>query len=213
MANTRQEIVEAAGAEFARHGYEGTSFSRVAAAMDKPKSAIGYHLYPSKQSLALAVVATQEARWQSFDAAIDSPSGAQHWATMLLASAKNARACPVAAGSIRLLHELPLAEVPIDKSFDWREYTRAQIRAEVEAQGRTAGPEVDGLADLLLDASFGVVYTAADSEGADVESRLVALIEPILTATGVTSARELVAAAASHELVAGGSGHDPAPAS
>ena len=52
MEASRRAIIDAAGQQFAAFGYEATTFSRVAEAMGKPKSAIGYHLFPSKKDLA-----------------------------------------------------------------------------------------------------------------------------------------------------------------
>lgn len=195
MARARQEIVQAAGAEFALHGYEGTSFARIAAAMNKPKSAIGYHLFPSKESLALAVIAAQEERWRASDAVIDAPAGARRWTFMVMTSSKELFTTPVAAGAVRLLHELPQSAVHIEKTFNWRDYTRAQMRAEMASLGKPT--EVDDLADLLLDASFGVIYTAIPGDGSGIELRLATLIGPLLRGMGIVDADMIVADAAS----------------
>ncbi|MFI0241413.1 TetR family transcriptional regulator [Streptomyces sp. NPDC016845] len=55
-ALTRERVVRSAAAEFAEHGYDGTSLSRVCKAAGVTMGALTFH-YPSKASLAQAVCA------------------------------------------------------------------------------------------------------------------------------------------------------------
>ena len=64
---TRLAILEAAGAEFARHGYAGTSLGAIVARAALTKGAL-FHHFPDKQALAAAwisesLAATLAARW------------------------------------------------------------------------------------------------------------------------------------------------------
>lgn len=203
MHQVREEIIDAAGLEFGRNGYAGTSFSGIAAVMGKPKSVIGYHLFPSKRSLAHAVIAEQDDRWQAADARIGAPYGAFRWVAMILASAKEAQHSPIAMGAIRLLHELPRMDDPVYTAFDWRAYTRTNLRMEaMEHDLEVAG--LDGLADVLLDACFGLVTTTVGTdEPAALQDRLITLIEPILATVDPGGAVATTAAASTHELVTG----------
>ncbi|WP_084816232.1 helix-turn-helix domain-containing protein [Frondihabitans sp. Leaf304] len=192
MARARQEIVEAAGAEFAAHGYEGTSFSGVAAAMNKPKSAIGYHLFPSKHSLAVAVIADQQARWQRFDDAIPASRGVEKLATMLLSSALNAQECPVAAGSIRLLHELRRADIEVPDGYDWYRFARDQIEAELDGSRSSPLGDSEAAAQLVINATFGVLGALPTPGGPGVEARLKALWVPLFQSIGIPDAESVV---------------------
>lgn len=55
---TRQAIVEAAGALFDEHGYTATTIAMVLERLDVTKGALYFH-FPSKEALALAVLAEQ----------------------------------------------------------------------------------------------------------------------------------------------------------
>ncbi|MBD8518645.1 TetR/AcrR family transcriptional regulator [Plantibacter sp. VKM Ac-2885] len=208
MNQVRDEIIDAAGLEFGRNGYAGTSFSGIASVMGKPKSVIGYHLFPSKRSLAHAVIAEQDERWQAADARIGVPYGALRWVTMILASAQEAQRSPIAMGAIRLLHELPRMDDPVYTVFDWRAYTRTNLRMEAAAHDLDL-PDLDGVADVLLDACFGLVTTTVgDDDAAELSERLITLIRPILaTVDPAGAAATTAAAAAAHELVAGPAEH------
>lgn len=200
MAQVRDEIIDAAGSEFGRNGYAGTSFAGIAAAMGKPKSVIGYHLFPSKKSLAHAVIEEQDGRWQAADARIGAPYGALRWVTMILASAKEAQRSPIAMGAIRLLHELPRMDDPVYTVFDWRAYTRTNLRSEATERNRDL-PDLDGLADVLLDACFGLVTTTDGTDPSLLQDRLVTLIGPILGTIIGGDAAGIMDAAVAHELV------------
>ncbi|WP_285041349.1 TetR/AcrR family transcriptional regulator [Plantibacter sp. LMC-P-059a] len=207
MNQVRDEIIDAAGLEFGRNGYAGTSFSGIAAVMGKPKSVIGYHLFPSKRSLAHAVIAEQDERWQAADATIGVPYGALRWVTMILASAREAQRSPIAMGAIRLLHELPRMDDPVYTVFDWRAYTRTNLRMEAAAHDLDL-PDLDGVADVLLDACFGLVTTTVgDDDAAELRDRLITLIRPILATVDPAGAAATTTAAAAHELVSGPAEH------
>jgi AcrR family transcriptional regulator len=190
-ARTRQQIVEAAAAEFAEHGYDGTSFASVAAAMNRPKSAVGYHLFPSKLDLALTVVEQQQARWLEMEARVEEPVGLAHLVTMLLSSCVDALRCPVAAGAIRLSQELGGSDQPLPRAFAWSTFVAEHFAA---ARGLAADdPEVARAADLVLASTFGVLRTRTGTRPPEVtEQQLRDLWAALFTGLGVDGAAEVV---------------------
>lgn len=197
VSRARRAIVEAAGAQFATHGYEGTSFSRVAEAMGKPKSAIGYHLFASKESLAGAVVDDQEDRWLRIEAALDRPGALPELVVFLLTAARTVEVCPVAAGAVRLLQDLPRLGLAVERRFDVWGFTREHLAAELALRGvPVAAADLDLAVDVLLSATFGVLsYRSPRAADGDLAERLRALWIPLLAHLGIADADAVVRAA------------------
>lgn len=190
MAETRRAIIEAAGAQFAAYGYEGASFARVAEAMGRPKSAIGYHQFASKAALAAAVVETQQERWRAIEAGLDRPHGLERLAAFLLATSLDARSCPIAAGATRLLHERAQVDADLPENFDWHGMIAAELNAAAQQAGR---PEVPPYApELVLGATFGVFETADDVDDAAFAARLASLWSPLFASFGLPDAESAV---------------------
>ncbi|MBW8025900.1 TetR/AcrR family transcriptional regulator [Clavibacter michiganensis subsp. michiganensis] len=195
VSRARREIMEAAGAQFAAHGYEGTSFSRVAEAMGKPKSAIGYHLFASKESLAGAVVEDQEDRWLRIEAALDRPGALHELIVFLLTGASTVEVCPVAAGAIRLLQDMPRLGLAVERRFDVWRFTREHLEAELAVRDIRAG-DLDAVVDVLLSATFGVLsYRSPRLAEHDSAERLRSLWIPLLVGLGIDDADAVVRAA------------------
>lgn len=193
MAASRDAIVRAAGATFAAHGYEGASFSRVAEAMGRPKSAVGYHLFPTKLALAVAVIERQQERWTTTEAALTEPAGVERLTAMLLATGLQTRTDPVAAGAVRLLHELLHTEVPVPRGFVWASFIREQLAAACTRAGLEPATVPPHAEHLLLEATFGLVNTGRRDDDEQLEGRLRALWVPLLASFGLTDAGDLVA--------------------
>ncbi|MFT2690103.1 TetR family transcriptional regulator [Clavibacter zhangzhiyongii] len=195
VRRARREIIEAAGAQFAVHGYEGTSFSRVAAAMGKPKSAIGYHLFASKESLAGAVVEDQEERWLRIEAALDERSALRELVVFLLTAARTVEECPVAAGAVRLLWDMPRLGLVVHRRFDMWLFTRDHLEAELAVRG-IRGVDLDQTVDVLLSSTFGVLsYRSPRVAGWDAADRLRTLWIPLLAHLGIADADAVVRSA------------------
>jgi AcrR family transcriptional regulator len=178
-AETRAAILRAAAAEFAVRGYAGTSISDVAAAMGRPKSAVGYHHFSSKAQLAAAVVEEQWQCWSAIRAEVEAsvPAGVPRLLSLLLASAANGRESAVARASVRLLAERVLSglEVP-ERPFGWRDYATEQIQISIDNGDLTTDQSAASIAARLLSASLGVFE--AESRGlqpVDTENALRAL--------------------------------------
>lgn len=195
VSRARREIVEAAGAQFAAHGYEGTSFSRVAEAMGKPKSAIGYHLFASKERLASAVVEDQEERWLRIEAALDRPGALHELVVFLLTAARTVEVCPVAAGAIRLMQDMPRLGLAVERRFDVWRFTRDHLEGELALRGMRVA-DLDAAADILLTATFGVLsFRSPQLVEWDATERLRSLWIPLLAQLGFADAESVVRAA------------------
>jgi len=192
MAASREAIVEAAGAQFARFGYEATSFSRVAEAMGRPRSAVGYHLFPSKLSLASAVITTEQAHWADLASASTDPAGVERLTRVLLTTALETRTRPGTAGAVRLLRELLHTDVAVPRGFVWADFVRAQLQA---APRSTALPLPEHAEDLVLEATFGLTTAARPSSDDELVRRLHALWVPLLVSFGIDDAADRVAPA------------------
>lgn len=190
---TRQAIVEAAGEQFGKDGYEGSSFSRIAEAMGRPKSAIGYHLFPSKRALATAVIEHQQRRWNRIDDAIPFPAGIDHLVALLLTAGLDARACPVAHGAIRLLREFAQSGAARPRGFDWEQMVLRHLRAAADAGEIDAGRVSAASASMALNATFGLVDGTRTVPDDQLETQLKALWAPLLTSFGLRDAAERIA--------------------
>ncbi|MBF4633977.1 TetR/AcrR family transcriptional regulator [Agreia pratensis] len=188
MEASKAAIIEAAGRQFGTFGYEGTSFSRIAEAMGKPKSAIGYHLFPSKLALASAVIEHQQQRWTSLYAQISEQPGLERLTAFLLTTSFDARSCPIAAGATRLLHELLEAGIEVPRDFDWGTILRQQLEIAV----RDSGGDPDGIPErtvgLLLSATFGLVGGSMTVSAEEFEIRLKSLWGPLFESWGIADA-------------------------
>lgn len=191
MAESRKAIIEAAATQFARHGYEGTSFGRVAEAMGRPKSAIGYHQFASKIALATAVIESQQTRWQAIESSLEQPHGLERLAALLLATSLDARSCPVAAGATRLLHELRREDLDLPEGFDWYRVLTAELEAAARERDITTLPPF--AAQVLLGATFGVYETSTEGvDDIDLAARLTSLWVPLFQSFGFTDAPDAV---------------------
>lgn len=190
MVDTRRAIIEAAGAQFAAYGYEGASFARVAEAMGRPKSAIGYHQFASKTALASAVVEAQQARWRELDETLEHPQGLERLAAFLLSTSLDARRCPIAAGAIRLLHERSEIDAEMPSGFDWHALISSELAAAAAAAGVSNRPPY--ASQLVLGATFGVFETADELDDEEFTARLASLWIPLFRSFGFEDAEEIV---------------------
>lgn len=190
---TREQIIEAAAAQFAAHGYAGTSFARVAAAMDRPKSAIGYHVFSSKHEIAFAVIERQQARWVAIDARIGQPAGLEHLLVMLTSACSDAMRCSVAAGAIRLSHELRGVGETLPRTFVWDDYVRGHLAASSGGVGPVTDPEWARAADLVLTSTFGVMWARTSTRlTRDTERQLRDLWAALFTGLGLPGVHALL---------------------
>ncbi|WIB64134.1 TetR/AcrR family transcriptional regulator [Curtobacterium sp. MCBD17_040] len=196
-ANTRSAILRAAATEFATRGYAGTSIASIAAAMGKPKSAVGHHQFTSKQQIAEAIVRQQQEAWASMRTRVEqaTPPGFVRLLRLLMTAALDARAHPSALAAVRLMADhrangiaLPPSTVP------WRAYVADQIQIDMDAGRVPLTRPAEELARRLLNASFGVFD--AESRGLqaiDTEAALRALWADLLAGFGIADVDAVLA--------------------
>ncbi|MBT1606798.1 MULTISPECIES: TetR/AcrR family transcriptional regulator [Curtobacterium] len=195
MEASRRAIIDAAGQQFAAFGYEATTFSRVAEAMGKPKSAIGYHLFPSKKDLATAVIELQQQRWRELFDALPAQPGIERLTVFLLTTGMDVRRGSVAGGAVRLLHELGKAGVPVPRGFDWFEMTRGELVSAGVAAADVDAAAVQPSVLLLLNTTLGMVDGSTQLTDDELVAQLKALWAPLFTSFGIAGASEVIAAA------------------
>ena len=191
---TRQEIIEAAGLQFGKDGYEGSSFGRIAEAMGRPKSAIGYHLFPSKLELANAVIMHQQLRWKTIYDSLSMEDGLDRLIVFLLTCAFDSRECPVARGATRLLREFAQNGTPRPRDFVWSRVVLGQLRLAAEAGELDRDALSAGSVSLVLNATFGLIGGSRTEADDELERRLKSLWAPLLTSFGLAHATDRIAA-------------------
>lgn len=177
----------AAAGQFAAHGYDGTTFSSIAAAMGKPKSAVGYHQFSSKQALAASVVARQWNRWRGLLGEAESiPPGLVRMLTIMLSAVLDEEANVFAGATVRLLTE-PDAGIPLpDSAFSWRAYGVEQLEVDIAAGSLPAATDPRAVIQSLLVAMFGVRSTKQHGlEEINSEDQLRKVWRDILTGLGI----------------------------
>jgi AcrR family transcriptional regulator len=156
---TRRSILEAAAGQFARHGYEATTFSGIASAMGKPKSAVGYHHFRSKFDLASAIVSEQRLTWDELaDNAISARGPGLAGLFQFFDDVRaNFAEDPIAPGAARLI--LEDAELALDlprSNHSWRRFTTEQIAEAVSRGDLPTSTDPRELAAAILSAGIGV---------------------------------------------------------
>lgn len=106
---TRQAILSAAAAHFARYGYRATSLDRVLADSGGTKGALYFH-FASKEALARAVIAEMVQRWGKLRVQVSARGLDPLSALLALVDEVIARLIdsPIARGGTRLLNDLPM---------------------------------------------------------------------------------------------------------
>ena len=196
---TRQAIIAAAAAEFAVRGFEATTYSSIAAAMGKQKSAVGYHHFASKEEIALAVVAEQRQRWSAIVERVEAATepGLVRLFVLLLDAVEDAREHALARATVRLLVEARAVGLVFPRSpFGWRATVQQQVQTAIDAGVIPAGASAETLTARLLNASFGVFEVENRGlQPADTVANLRALWADLLSAAGVADAESVIAEA------------------
>jgi AcrR family transcriptional regulator len=160
---TRRSILEAAADQFAKHGYEATTFSAIAAAMGKPKSAVGYHQFRSKLELASAVVAEQRLTWNALAEEAVSADGPGLAALFRFFDDVriNFAADPIAAGAARLILEGGELSLDLPRlNHSWRGFTTEQVAVSISAGELPPDTDAVELTAAILSAAIGVFRSA-----------------------------------------------------
>lgn len=200
-AETRAQIMAAAAAEFAAHGFAGATFASIAAAMGKPKSALGYHQFRSKQEIASAIVAEQYSRWAEFRAAVNRsvPAGLPRLLSFILTVALDARADPRGRAAIRLLLEREESGVDVAvPPFSWLDLSKTDVEDAArlgQLPGGAGASSAASVGGMILTCGLGLFE--AENHGVqpvDTEAALRALWRNLLTGAGAADPEGVIAA-------------------
>ncbi len=183
-AETRAQIIQASAQEFGAHGYRGTSFASIAESMGRPKSALGYHQFRSKEELAAAVVELQNARWEELRVAVENGvrHGVPRLLSLLLTAALDARENPLGLAAVRLLLEQQSNQLELPPgAFEWRAWVHAQASEAVRLGQLPGATDAGAATGIILNASLGLFE--AENRGlqtADSRRELVTLWRTLL---------------------------------
>ncbi|WP_188897035.1 TetR/AcrR family transcriptional regulator [Microlunatus endophyticus] len=189
----------AAAHQFASRGYAGTSIAQIAAEMGRPKSAVGYHQFASKEELAFAIIEEQWQRWDQLRQAADAlplPS-VTRLLCLLLATGLESRGDPVTLGAVRLLAERDVLGFAVpEQPFVWRNHAVQRIQESLSSRELVSTEPATAIAARLLTASFGMFE--AENRGLqpiDTEANLRGLWLDLLTGIDPVNGPNLVARA------------------
>lgn len=158
-ASRRNDILLAAAKLFATRGYHGTSISGIAAEMGAPKSAVGYHQFSTKKSIAIAIIEQQQARWLQLVHEVNQRlgTGLEQYLTLLLSLALDARQNPLAAAALRLWFEYRTAGIDIPvSSLRWRTLGRELIQRSLDEKDIPSPRRPEDIVGFIAAASYGV---------------------------------------------------------
>jgi AcrR family transcriptional regulator len=180
---TRRAILEAAGAVFDEHGYTSTTISMVLERAEVTKGALYFH-FPSKESLAQAVLAEQV----PFGSVPTQPCKLQEIIDMTFVVGRRLLTNSLLRGSVRLAVD---QEMPnhVDHAEPFRQWTE-RLTSLME-QAREKGellPTVDPAetVDLLVGGFTGIqLMSRAMTDRADLGHRLSVLWAHILPSIAV----------------------------
>lgn len=171
----REALINAAAAEFDEHGYAAASLSSIAGRLGRTKGSINYY-YPSKTSLAAAVVETQYSQWDAVLASVraEGYTGIDALIVVAFIVAARFRDDVLVRAAIRLQADPGLHGGELPTPFvGWIGIT-AGLLAEAQSLGqvRTAlAPEA--AAEVLVEAFTGAQEISNRLTGTrDLESRV-----------------------------------------
>jgi AcrR family transcriptional regulator len=157
---TRAQVLEAAAELFAARGYRGTSVKDVAERVGMTKGAVYFH-FPSKESLAVAVVEEHYARWPAAMEEIRAQGFAplETAEEMLTRAAQAFRDDPIMQAGARLQNERAFidAELPLPY-LDWTHLLQALLIDARKAGQLRAGVDPGAAARALVAAFFGMQH-------------------------------------------------------
>ena len=197
-AETRSAILHAAATEFATQGFAAATFSSIAARMGRPKSALSYYQFRSKDEMACAIVEEQFAVWERFHAAAlaQAPAGLPRLLSLLLTTALDTRSGPYGGATVRLLLERTRRGIDLpEPPFDWTAFIRGEVEEAVASGQLPPSSSVQEVADMITSTSFGVYE--ADNQGlrpVDLRVELPQMWRKLLTGLGARDADGLISA-------------------
>ncbi|CAN5271207.1 hypothetical protein BH11ACT2_BH11ACT2_09770 [soil metagenome] len=155
---TRSMFVRAAAQRFARHGYDATSLSDIAAVFGKPKTALRYH-FASKAQLASAISEYQYDAWARMieSARAAGLEGLVAFFSVLGAAILDGRREPYAKAIIQFRNARPIEPQSMPpRPFEWQKIAVEFVGDAVRLGELPASSDPVAVSKLLVDATFGV---------------------------------------------------------
>jgi AcrR family transcriptional regulator len=188
----------AAAAQFAARGFSGTTFATIADSMSKPRSAVGYHQFTSKEGLAQAVTDVQWNRWAVLirrSLVIGQPksisAGVGQLLSILLACALDVHRDSFAAATVRLLADREVVTLKVPEWVtNWETYGDRLLSGH-SARGkdqivRESGSQLDRFLIPVIGAIFAPKFLLS---GVSTEERLQSAWRDILISGGFPNAQ------------------------
>ncbi|MEV5144729.1 ScbR family autoregulator-binding transcription factor [Streptomyces sp. NPDC052727] len=171
---TRAQILEAASEIFAARGYRGASVKDIAERVGMTKGAVYFH-FPSKESLAIAVVEEHYTRWPATMEEIRAQgfTPLETVEEMLRRAAQSFRDDPVMQAGARLQSERAFidAELPLPY-VDWTHLLAVLLQEARETGQLRAGVDPAAAARSLVAAFFGMQHISDNlHQRADIMER------------------------------------------
>ncbi|MDO9396366.1 MAG: TetR/AcrR family transcriptional regulator [Herbiconiux sp.] len=199
-AATREKILAAAASEFAAHGFTATTFSSIAAAMGKPKSALAYSQFRSKEEIAIAVIDRQRETWTVFfeRASGVEPAGLPRLLSLLMTAAVDARMNDSGRAAVRLIIEgRQHGDLQVSPTFGWREHIAAEMKTAVQLGQLPAETDIVSAARQIVTSAYGLFE--AENKGlqpSDTERGLRLVWTNLLVGLGAHDAAGILKATA-----------------
>ncbi|GAA1375936.1 ScbR family autoregulator-binding transcription factor [Streptomyces beijiangensis] len=176
---TRRLIVEAAGAVFAEHGFDGATISDVYTRVGLTKGAF-YYYFASKEELAAVVLDSQmaEVRYPI----IPRPTKLQELVDSGMVFVHRLRHDPMLQGSIRLSLEQGAHGLDQRKPFvGWFEHNRRGLMDAQRNGELHPHVDLDDVAEMFVGSFSGIQLVSQVMTGrADVERRISVLLQHLL---------------------------------
>lgn len=160
---TRDQVLDAAAAEFALHGYAATNLTTVAVRTGMTKGALYGH-FPSKKALARALVSQSTDTWNAIRHSVAEVSAGATLQGLILAVARQMTDDTRFRAALRLAADctLPKGGAPDLTACIRREVASAAHRAQRhrDQSDPLAGHAPETVAHLLLAVAYGLSLTA-----------------------------------------------------
>lgn len=193
-AETHSQILSAAAIEIARVGFRGTTLAGIAAVMGKPRSAMGYHHFKTKEDIAVEIIEVQYRKWDAFvNASMVVRAGLPRFLSLVLTSAIDAQTDQVGTAAMRLLSERDSTDIDLpEPPFDWKAADECAAAA-VEAGQLPADADTNQIMTMLIDSSLGVIAAAGRlGRQVDLRAELYRLWRALLTGVGASDVDALI---------------------
>ena len=180
---TRRRILDTAAAEFAEHGYLGTSLNQLIAATGLAKGGFYFH-FPSKEALALACLQDKQEQWigkvmaaaMRHERALDQLVSIPH--TLCDVYEEDPSYACVGKLSMELMERVPeLAPEVRPALLAWVRLTSQLIRRAQQEGDVRPGLDPDAVAEVAVASIVGIEQMAnCLSAGADFRRRVEAFV-------------------------------------